>query len=326
VLLSLPALLEGWARRPKQITTWFTAEQLAFLQWLFNGAGDSHRKVKENEGRVHMVQRFNVSTVGDPFSNRLVLSQKQIKSWTSAQAAKMRHRVFETVVNNAVSEVSAGLILDGEGGEGGEGGGGGAGEKSRGGDEGGDDDRPPAGLDVCSPATVEAGTVQGSVPEQVGPEGPDGVMYVVVCQDWEEDKGFVLWELRLELGAEELGRTLSVEELGRMREGRKWVHEASLLAKKQQTAATDALKDKTVSVRLGLSGQKRFAPRVGRAGEMKEIEPAQEGDTWVRIDGGLYEEITDRDGVKRSPSFVFTTEDAVVSAAYAALALQFKDA
>jgi hypothetical protein len=252
-----------------------------------------------------MVQKFNVSAVGDPFSNRLVLSHKQIKSSLSTQAAKMRHRVFDKVVNSAVSEVSAGLILAGEGGEGG---GGGAGEKSTGGDEGGGDDRPPAGLDVCSPSTMESGTL----------------LYVVVCQEWKDDKGFEVWELRR--GSGETKSTLGVEELSSMQEGRKWVHEVSLLAKKQQTAATDALKDKTVSVRLGLSGQRRFAPRVGRGGEMKEIEPAQEGDTWVMIDGGQYEEYTDRDGVKRSPSFVFTSEDAVVSAAYAALALQFKDA
>jgi hypothetical protein len=46
----------------------------------------------------------------------------------------------------------------------------------------------------------------------------------------------------------------------------------------------------------------------------------------MRIDGGIYAEYTDRDGVERTPSFVFTTEDAVVSAAYVALAQQFQEA
>jgi hypothetical protein len=46
----------------------------------------------------------------------------------------------------------------------------------------------------------------------------------------------------------------------------------------------------------------------------------------MRIDGGLYAEYTDRDGRKRSPSFVFTTEHAAVSAAYVALAQQLQDA
>jgi hypothetical protein len=46
---------------------------------------------------------------------------------------------------------------------------------------------------------------------------------------------------------------------------------------------------------------------------------------WMRIDGERYVEYTDRDGRKRSPSFVFKTEDAVVRAAYVALALQSQD-
>jgi hypothetical protein len=45
----------------------------------------------------------------------------------------------------------------------------------------------------------------------------------------------------------------------------------------------------------------------------------------VRIDGERYAAFKDRSGTMRSPSFVFTTEAAVVAAAYKALAQQLED-
>jgi hypothetical protein len=162
--------------------------------------------------------------------------------------------------------------------EGVQGEGGGAGGGSREEDNGGDG-AVVSGLDVGEPSTVPTGSVCEPLgQEEVLSAQPDGVLYVVVCEEWEEygtSGGFVVWELMKDDGETIL--TLSVEELGIKRKGRKWVHEVSLLAKGQMTAETNALKDKVVSVRLGLCGERRFAPRVGRAGEMKEIEPGGAG-------------------------------------------------
>jgi hypothetical protein len=54
----------------------------------------------------------------------------------------------------------------------------------------------------------------------------------------------------------------------------KWVHEASLLQQGQARGEPTDLPDKTQGGgKLGLPGERRFAPRVGRAGQMKSIEP-----------------------------------------------------
>jgi hypothetical protein len=57
-------------------------------------------------------------------------------------------------------------------------------------------------------------------------------------------------------------------------DARKWVHEAALLQQGQARVEPTDLPDKIQGGgKLGLPGERRFAPRVGRAGQMKSIEP-----------------------------------------------------
>ena len=74
-------------------------------------------------------------------------------------------------------------------------------------------------------------------------------------------------------------------------------------------------------MKLGKKGERRFAPRVGRPGLMKLIEPVAYGDIWVQIplvtqDVQMY---TDTCKTFR-PAFVFTQQEEMVARIYSILA------
>ena len=73
--------------------------------------------------------------------------------------------------------------------------------------------------------------------------------------------------------------------------------------------------------KLGKKGERRFAPRMGRQGHMKKIEPSRYGDLWLRIPvtpTDMIQEYTDQNGLKRV-SFIFTHQVTFVQKAYSLL-------
>ena len=73
--------------------------------------------------------------------------------------------------------------------------------------------------------------------------------------------------------------------------------------------------------KLGKKGERRFAPRMGRQGHMKKIEPSRYGDLWLRIPvtpTDMIQEYTDQNGLKRV-SFIFTHQLTFVKKAYSLL-------
>jgi len=349
------SFIEGWARRPKASITRFTAEQIAFLQWAFDG-GDTvnRRKIKHSEARRLMESKFCDTSPESAFSTRLRLTEQQIQSWFSSRRAKInkeqareQERAARAVIDRAISEVSVTCEL-GEGLEGanGEGGGGlGLGEQASGGDECESMSDGEAGAAGSSGGVGASGIDEGAVSAPLlrggggapvvdedvsdltrgacGDESvnPQGTVWFVVREEWEEDGGFEVWELQGSVAGERsFSKVLQPEQLVSVFHGRKWVHEVALLDVGQGCRHTNALKDRgTVSVRLGVSGSRRFAPRLGRPGETREIEQATYGHVWVQIQGMSYWNFTDSSGKLRSPSFVFTSEQALIKEAYGIL-------
>ena len=170
-----------------------------------------------------------------------------------------------------------------------------------------------------------------------------------MTEEWEKDRGYVIWELEEWEKAQADDEALDDEALGSWVGGRKWVHDESLLFMSQHTERAVALKDKnpTLAVpHLGRIGQKRFAPRLGaRAGGFNAIQPGSSscvlvvwclfcsvlccalvtlevllgsgtvGDYLLRIDGQAFEAVEDRNQRERSPSFVFCNETKFVQQA-----------
>lgn len=150
----------------------------------------------------------------------------------------------------------------------------------------------------------------------------EGSLWVVVREEWEEDAGFVVWELDLPGLQNGIPVTvLGPEQLVRVCRGRKWVHEPGLLDVAQMCKPTLALKDRGgTEVRLGVRGSRRFAPRLGIKGEMSEMVPVDHGHAWVQILDVSFTSFMDRTVKKiRSPTFVFSSEQALVESAYAKL-------
>jgi hypothetical protein len=68
-------------------------------------------------------------------------------------------------------------------------------------------------------------------------------------------------------------------------QGRKWVHESSLILRGQQKARPVDLPDKVKTpAALALVGERRFAPRQGRKGNFEMFESSCYGETWLKMD------------------------------------------
>lgn len=321
---------EGWARRPKASNTRFTPEQIDFLKWAFNGCGTvNNRKIKHSEARVRMVEKFTDSNSTSPYFRGLVLSEKQIQSWFSSKRAELNKeqvQAAQVVISRAISEVSVACEL-GEGVEdddveGDDNGGAGSGigdleVTCKGGQvgEGGESESWMQGGSVVPAADggLSDSMEISSCDELVNPQGS---LWLVVCEEWEEDRGFEVWELGVGV-SDGLNKVLTPEQLVSVVQGRKWVHESDLLDEGQVCQETRALKDKGKhAVLLGKAGSRRFAPRLGRSGDMKMIEPASYGAMWLQIEGLPCRNFIDRAKKLRTPSFVFTSEDALIDEAY----------
>jgi hypothetical protein len=100
---------------------------------------------------------------------------------------------------------------------------------------------------------------------------------------------------------------------------RKWIHEDSLLTSGQvKELAVDLPEKAHTGVKL-VGGGRRSSVRVGRAADMKIIEPAEMGEIWIKIlltseDIHVYVNKQKQNRV----SFVFTQQIAMVQSAYTA--------
>lgn len=137
-------------------------------------------------------------------------------------------------------------------------------------------------------------------------------------------EGFELWEIchdKLKESYKEV-TCLDMFDMEHPFLGRKWVHESVLLDVGQSKVPCHNLMDKKggSALNLGKPGERRFAPRVAKAGEMKQIVPADIGDVWcrVRVNEGEWDPDSYVDTFRkpRSPSFVFQREETVVRRAY----------
>jgi hypothetical protein len=139
-----------------------------------------------------------------------------------------------------------------------------------------------------------------------------GNLYVVVREEWEDDKAFEVWELEEDVGG---WTPLNDEQVLQSVRGRKWVHDITLLQKGDQTEVATDLPDKpTGGGKLGKKGQRRFAPSTGRRwSQFVTIQPAQWGAVWLKIGGEKLEMYGSR------VSFVFRSQGVVVDRAYTAL-------
>jgi hypothetical protein len=67
--------------------------------------------------------------------------------------------------------------------------------------------------------------------------------------------------------------------------GRRWVHDVTLVEKGAPTEVASDLQDKPVGGgKLGVKGQRRFAPSTGRRrADFETIQPTQRGTVWLKI-------------------------------------------
>ena len=102
----------------------------------------------------------------------------------------------------------------------------------------------------------------------------EGVLFVVVCELWEEKNGFEIWEVKVEEEDIQDGVLSEAVMLSKV-QGRKWVHESSLMVPGQKKARPEDLPDKvSTHATLAMAGQRRFAPRQGRKGNFEMFEPS----------------------------------------------------
>ena len=104
-------------------------------------------------------------------------------------------------------------------------------------------------------------------------------------------------------------------------QGRKWIHEASLISTGQKKGLPVDLPDKSSSssIPLALAGERRFAPRCGRAENFELVEPADYGHVWLQIPEEQVEYFEDPFTKHQRLSFIFTKQKDLVGQAYAIL-------
>jgi hypothetical protein len=256
----VPPVQEGWA--PKGVAGakgggHFQKSQKDFLLELFDNPGGY--KIRERDAHERFKMRFTDKGDESPYSVRLVLSEGQIKSWNSSEASRRKKLAASRVIDRGVTELSAAMDLE----------------------EGGDD--VPEDDDAEAPTgngAEEGGG--GDEMADVGGEGGsgtfvegeeaslEGTLYLVGKELWQDKQGFEVWEVDLVDGPDVLERDDMLANI----DARKWIHEATLLRQGQARGEPIDLPDKAPGGgKLGLPGERRFAPRVGRGAQMKSIEP-----------------------------------------------------
>ena len=327
---NVPVVKEGWA--PKGVAGAkkggaFEKSQKEFLLMTFNNEG---YKVRERDALKRMQERFTDNDPNSPYSARLVLSEAQIKSWFSSEAARRKKLALIRVFDKGLTELGAAMDLEKGSGD--------LPEENEGGADGNGVGEGVEG-DGMSNLSVRVPAADGGGEPVEGDELLHTTFYLAGKELWEEKKAFEVWQMDVANGPDVLPDDLLLTSVL----ARKWVHEASLLQPGQAKADPIDLPDKTPGGgKLGLKGERRFAPRVGRAGLMKQIEPglcplfvtvcarcaltlrlkhgcfaALYGDVWVKI--ALEREDlrmhVDQKGLSRI-SFIFKQEGAVVERAY----------
>ena len=155
---------------------------------------------------------------------------------------------------------------------------------------------------------------EGGGNSQMEMEGGDlikGALYAVVREEWEEEKGFEVWELEEKVGG---WGPLDDKSMVSWIRGRKWVHDSTLLDAGQAREDADDLPDKPKGGgKLGKKGERRFAASEGRRwATFVNIQPAQHGHVWLKIHGEKIEKYGKRDRL----SFVFKTQKTIITRAY----------
>ena len=300
----MPPLKRGWAlRSTAQRGPTLTASQREFVKQVFDLVG---KKVKGAEAAEMMAKKFSSTSQDSPFYRGLRLTSRKLQYYLSTEAKKRRNTAAREVIDRGLLSLHRDVDL-GEGGdvvqqedeglaemrevpEDGEGRGQGQANGREGEEGGGARDDEQEDLPLPEPEAEESAGIE-IADEACGawrePEGFGGVgkpvenvnLWCVVREAWEDDKGFVLFELASE-GGRDLEADDGVMDFSLMENpvmGRKWVHEACLMHVKQPKAPAVALKDKTfgkgIALKLGREGERRFAPRLGRAGQMQQIVP-----------------------------------------------------
>jgi hypothetical protein len=106
-------------------------------------------------------------------------------------------------------------------------------------------------------------------------------------------------------------------------QGRKWIHEASLMSSGQRKGPPDDLPDKSSSVtHLALAGQRRFAPRCGRREKFDLVKPVDNGHVWLQIREEQVEYFEDTLTHHQRLSFVFQNQEDLVRQAYDILTVE----
>lgn len=315
-------MAQGWARKNVgRSSTKFTEAQVNFLRDMFNAHMNGGHKVRESEAHERMTTTFTDLNPESVYSKQLVLTVAQIKSWFSQEASRKKRLAAKEVIERGVTElvvdqdVSEGdkvtqEVVD----EGGEGAGHGFEvrnvEEGKGVEEG--EREGPARMEV--EVEVESTMLVAEEPSLVGAQGEmliTGALYVVVREEWQDEKGFEVWELE-----EDAGIVLEDHDMISSKRGRKWVHDTTLMDDLSRSEIAHDLPDKKGGLRLGKKNERRFAPSEGRRwSDFADIQPAQWGHVWLRIDGVKLEKYGQRGRV----SFVFATQEERVNSAYALL-------
>jgi len=335
-LAAPPPVIQGWARKNVGRThTKFTEAQVDFLCSMFDAHLTGGHKVKESEAHSKMKEKFTELSTDAVYSKTLVLTAAQIKSWFSQEKARRsavgKRLAAKRVIDRAATELAASVDLPDtqptslEGGEetgaGGAGGAGGVGGAGGAGVEGGTGGQGWEGVGGGSAENMEVAQAQeegeGGGEAQMEMEGGDlvkGALYAVVREEWEEERGFEVWELEEKAGG--WGRLDDKSMLSWIR-GRKWVHDSTLLDAGQAREDADDLPDKPKGGgKLGRKGERRFAASEGRRwATFVNIQPAQHGHIWLKIHGEKIEKYGRRDRI----SFVFKSQKTIITRAYEAL-------
>ena len=331
-----PAVAQGWARKNVGRThTKFTEAQVHFLRAMFDAHLEGGHKVRESEAHAKMKAEFTDLRPDAVYSKTLVLTTAQIKSWFSQEkvrrcAVGKRLAAKAVIERTALELATAADISDKEGtslqgGEEGEEGGEGVEDmEGAAGGQGWESGARGDNMEVSHDNQVgwahEEGIQNRTRQEgdsQVAMEGRaliPGALYAVVTEQWEEEKGFEVWELEENVGGcDPLDHKLMLSWV----KGRKWVHDSTLLDAGQLREEANDLPDKPRGGgKLGRKGERRFAVSEGRRwAQFVNIQPAQHGQIWLKILSEKIEKYGPRDRL----SFVFKSQLTVIRRAYEAL-------
>ena len=253
----------------------FDEAQREFLMSVFDAGVLTGHKIKEAEAHVMMVLKFNQRGADLLYSSRKVLLVKQIKSWLSTECGRRKKLAAKAVFHRGLKEVVEAAYLRVEGGGGEEEEEEELADAGREGDDGEGDGGGAAGGLASSSLGAGGGVARkrADVTQVLQEVECSGVLFVVVKEIWEDLLGFEVWEIEGDGGADVLCEESMISKV----RARKWVHEVSLLSAGQVVAETECLMDKSNGGKglgkLGKPGERRFASRIGRASDMKEIEP-----------------------------------------------------